>query len=152
MQPDRRVFKQTDSDNILYLIYSSHTQWHLSYYAHYTPTRWDQLNNQTDTIGSRTFKVAAAQTWIGLPEDVTSSPTLPIFIRDFKLVCFADLILTLFLYLTCCTYPHSGFEVALLLRPFKIILIDCLIDCWVVANVKTSSCIRRKHVCQMNGW
>ena len=31
------------------------------------------------TIGSRTFKVAAARTWNDLPEDVTSSPTLPIF-------------------------------------------------------------------------
>ena len=28
------------------------------------------------TIGSRTFKVAAARTWNDLPEDVTSSPTL----------------------------------------------------------------------------
>jgi len=31
------------------------------------------------TIGSRTFNVAAARTWNGLPEDVTSSPTLPTF-------------------------------------------------------------------------
>ena len=31
------------------------------------------------TIGSRTFKVAAARTWNNLPEDVTSSPTLPVF-------------------------------------------------------------------------
>jgi len=31
------------------------------------------------TIGSRTFNVAAARTWNGLPEDVTSSPTLPAF-------------------------------------------------------------------------
>jgi len=33
------------------------------------------------TIGSRTFNVAAARTWNGLPEDVTSSPTLPAFRR-----------------------------------------------------------------------
>jgi len=31
------------------------------------------------TIGSRTFNVAAARTWNGLPDDVTSSPTLPAF-------------------------------------------------------------------------
>ena len=31
------------------------------------------------TIGRRTFEVAAGQTWNGLPEDVTSSPTLSIF-------------------------------------------------------------------------
>jgi len=31
------------------------------------------------TIGSRTFNVAAARTWNGLPEDVKSSPTLPAF-------------------------------------------------------------------------
>jgi len=31
------------------------------------------------TNGIRTLKVAAAQIWNGLPEDVTSSPTLPIF-------------------------------------------------------------------------
>jgi len=30
-------------------------------------------------IGSRTFNVAAARTWNGLPEDVTSSPSLPAF-------------------------------------------------------------------------
>jgi len=31
------------------------------------------------TIGSRIFKVAAAQTWNGLPEDVKSAPTLSTF-------------------------------------------------------------------------
>jgi len=31
------------------------------------------------TIGSRTFNVAAARTWNGLPVDVTLSPTLPAF-------------------------------------------------------------------------
>jgi len=31
------------------------------------------------TNGSRTYNVAAARTWNGLPEDVTSSPTLPTF-------------------------------------------------------------------------
>jgi len=31
------------------------------------------------TIGSRIFNVAAARSWNGLPEDVTSSPTLPAF-------------------------------------------------------------------------
>jgi hypothetical protein len=36
------------------------------------------------TIGSRTFKVAAAQTWNGLPENVTSSPTLSIFRQRLK--------------------------------------------------------------------
>jgi len=49
------------------------------------------------TIGSRTFNVAAARTWNGLPEDVTSSPTLPAFRKDWKRICFANLILTLFL-------------------------------------------------------
>ena len=36
------------------------------------------------TIGSRTFKVAAARTWNDLPEDVTSSPTLSIFRNRLK--------------------------------------------------------------------
>lgn len=36
------------------------------------------------TIGSRTFKVAAARTWNDLPEDVTSSPTLPVFCNRLK--------------------------------------------------------------------
>jgi len=37
------------------------------------------------TIGSRTFNVAAAQIWNGLPEDVTSSPaTLPAFRKKLK--------------------------------------------------------------------
>ena len=36
------------------------------------------------TIGSRTFKVAAAQTWNSLPENVTSSPTLSIFRKRLK--------------------------------------------------------------------
>ena len=36
------------------------------------------------TIGSRTFKVAAARTWEDLPEDVSSSPTLPIFRNRLK--------------------------------------------------------------------
>jgi len=36
------------------------------------------------TIGSRTFKVAAAQTWNDLPEDVTSSPSLPVFRNRLK--------------------------------------------------------------------
>jgi len=36
------------------------------------------------TIGSRTFKVAAAQTWNGPPEDVSSSLY---FAKDSKLVC-----------------------------------------------------------------
>jgi hypothetical protein len=31
------------------------------------------------TIGSKSFKAAAALTWISQPDDVTSSPTLPIF-------------------------------------------------------------------------
>ena len=31
------------------------------------------------TIGSRIFKVASAQTWNGLPENVTSSPTISSF-------------------------------------------------------------------------
>ena len=36
------------------------------------------------TIGSRTFKVAAARTWNDLPEDVTFSPYLPIFRNRLK--------------------------------------------------------------------
>jgi len=36
------------------------------------------------TIGSKTFNVAAARTWNGLPEDVTSSPTLPAFRKRLK--------------------------------------------------------------------
>jgi len=36
------------------------------------------------TIGSRTFNVATARTWSGLPDDVTSSPTLPAFRKRLK--------------------------------------------------------------------
>jgi len=80
--------------------------------------------------GSRTSKIAAAQTWNVLPEDVTTPPTWPIFVIDLKLVCFANLILKLFLHLTFCIYPHMySFEVALLLRPLQEFwLIDWLIE------------------------
>ena len=44
-------------------------------------------------IGSRSFKVAAAQTWNSLPEDITSSPTLPIFRKRLET------------YLFCQSYP-----------------------------------------------
>jgi len=40
------------------------------------------------TIGSRTFNVAAARTWNGLPENVTSSPTLPAFRKRLKTYLF----------------------------------------------------------------
>jgi len=36
------------------------------------------------TNRSRTFNIAAARTWNGLPEDVTSSPTLPTFCKRLK--------------------------------------------------------------------
>jgi len=39
---------------------------------------------ELSTIGSRTFDVAAARIWNGLPEDVTSSPTLPAFCKRLK--------------------------------------------------------------------
>jgi len=60
------------------------------------------------TIGSRTFNVAVPRTWNGLPEDVTLSPTLSAFRKRLKMHLFRQ------------SYPdivHSGFEVALLLRP-----------------------------------
>ena len=72
------------------------------------------------TIGSRTFKVAAAQTWNGLPQDVTSSPTLPTFRKRLKTFYFADRIPTSFRsfrLIPFSPYLNSGFEVALLLRP-----------------------------------
>jgi len=68
-------------------------------------------------IGSRTFNVAAARTWNGLPEDVTSSPTLPAFRNRLKTHLFRHLILTLFLNLVILSSLYSGFEVALLLGP-----------------------------------
>jgi len=40
------------------------------------------------TIGSRTFKVAFAETWNGLKEDVTSSLTLLIFRKRLKTCLF----------------------------------------------------------------
>jgi len=40
------------------------------------------------TIGSRTSNVAAAQTWNSLPEDMTSSPTLPAFCKRRKTYLF----------------------------------------------------------------
>jgi len=68
------------------------------------------------TVGRRTFKVAAAQTWNSLPEDETTSPTLyQFFVKDLKSFV-SYVILTLFLNLTFFNYPHKGFEVALLLR------------------------------------
>jgi len=42
------------------------------------------------TIGSRTFNVAAARTLNGLPEDVTSSPTLPAFRKRLKTHLFCQ--------------------------------------------------------------
>ena len=49
------------------------------------------------TIGSRTFEVAAARTWNDLPEDVTSSPTLPIFCNRLKThlfrQCYPDIVM-----------------------------------------------------------
>jgi len=41
----------------------------------------------------------------------------PLFVKDRKRICFVNLILTLFLNLIILSSPHSGFEVALLLRP-----------------------------------
>jgi len=64
------------------------------------------------TIGSRTIKVAAAQTW----RTQHSRQRCPFFVKDLKLVCFANPSLTLF-HITFCFYPHSGFdEVAVLIR------------------------------------
>jgi len=40
------------------------------------------------TIGSRTFNNAASQTWNGLQEDVTSSPTLPALRKRLKTLLF----------------------------------------------------------------
>jgi len=48
----------------------------------------------------------------------------PLFVQDLKRICFANLIPTLYLYLIILSSPHSGFEVALLLRPLWKILID----------------------------
>jgi len=72
------------------------------------------------TIGSRTFKIAAAQTWNALLEDVTTSPTLPIFRKRLKTQSY----LTFFFKLTYCIYTHSGFEVTRLLRPLTKIMVD----------------------------
>jgi len=46
------------------------------------------------TIGSRTFNVAAARTWNGLPEDVTLSSTLHAFRKRLKTHLFRQ------------AYPH----------------------------------------------
>jgi len=62
-------------------------------------------------------------------KDVTTSPMLPIFHKRLKNHLFRQSYLILFLNLKFCIYPHSGFEVALLLRPLYKILIDWLIDC-----------------------
>jgi len=48
---------------------------------------------------------------------ITTSQRYPYFVKDLKLICFANHILTLILNLNVCIYPHSGFEIALLLRP-----------------------------------
>jgi len=59
------------------------------------------------TTGSRMFKVAAVRTWSALPEYVTTSPIrCPFFTKDLKSICFANLILTLFVNLTF----HLPFE------------------------------------------
>jgi hypothetical protein len=71
------------------------------------------------TIGSRTFEVAAARTWNDLPEDVSSSPTTPIFVIDLKLTYFANLILTVFCKPKVICFPHSGSETAPLRGHFK---------------------------------
>jgi hypothetical protein len=41
-------------------------------------------------IGSQTFEVAAARAWNDLPEDVTSSQTLPIFCNRLKTHLFGQ--------------------------------------------------------------
>ena len=71
------------------------------------------------TIGSRTFKVAAARTWNDLPEDVTSSPTMRIFRNRMESYLLCRSFLTCFRSLKLIVFPHSGFEVALLIRPLK---------------------------------
>jgi len=52
----------------------------------------------------------------------------PRFVKDWKRICFINLILTLFLNLVILPSPHRGFEVALLLRPLKQIMVNWLID------------------------
>jgi len=52
----------------------------------------------------------------------------PLFVIDWKHICFANLILTLFLNFVILSSPHSGLEVPLLLRPLKNLwLIDLFI-------------------------
>jgi len=41
---------------------------------------------------NRAFKIAAVQTWNALPEDVTTSPTLPIFGKDLNRPSYPDLV------------------------------------------------------------
>jgi len=49
----------------------------------------------------------------------------PLFVKDWKRICFFNLILKLFLNLIILSSPHNGFEVALSLRPLnKIELIE----------------------------
>jgi len=69
------------------------------------------------TIGSRTFNVAAARTWNGLPEDVTLSPTLPALRKRLKTHLFCQSYPDIAPNLIILSSPHSGFEVALLLMP-----------------------------------
>jgi len=49
---------------------------------------------RNDVMVKYMLRVATAQTWNGLPDDVRSSPMLPIFRRSSKTRCFANLILT----------------------------------------------------------
>jgi len=49
---------------------------------------------QLSTIGDRGFPVASARVWNGLPRDVTSEPSLPVFCRRLKSHLFTRFPLT----------------------------------------------------------
>ena len=52
----------------------------------------DQLivpSHRLSTVGARAFPVAGAYIWNGLPADVTSAPSLPVFRQRLKTVLFS---------------------------------------------------------------
>jgi len=52
--------------------------------------RWcDHTSHRLSTVGTRAFPVASAYIWNGLPVDVLSAPSLPVFIQRLKTALFS---------------------------------------------------------------
>jgi len=96
------------------------------------------------TIGRRTFRVAAAQTWNGLREDVTTSPTLPIFIKRLKSHLLHQSYPDIALYVRACcglvrTTLHYQWKNCLRLltklRIINVTYVACIISIFIISFI-----------------